>query len=269
MNKLLFSGTELSERSIPGSFRFVSTSVVLAALLCLISGPVLAQGDNDNETGVIPLEHARIIIEFNATDEDVGIQVFLDGEAWQTVRIVSPDGRQIFEVKGQASLKEQGLTELFFESEEPTLDELPLDAFLARFPEGEYKFLGTTIEGDQLVSTAAFTHVIPAGPFLVSPAEDAVVDPNNTVILWEPVTESFTDSEEIEIIGYQVIVEREDDPSRLFGVRTFSVDVPASVTSVAVPPEFLEPDTEYDFEVLAIEVSGNQTISESSFTTAP
>jgi hypothetical protein len=43
--------------------------------------------------------------------------------------------------------------------------------------------------------------------------------------------------------------------------------VPASVTSVTVPSEFLEEDTEYTFEVLALEEGGNQTISESSFVT--
>jgi hypothetical protein len=86
--------------------------------------------------------------------------------------------------------------------------------------------------------------------------------------MWEPVTESINGSTEIEIIGYQVIVETED-PRRLADVRVFNADVPASVTSVTVSPGFLAPDTEYDFEVLAIEEGGNQTITSSSFTTAP
>ena len=86
--------------------------------------------------------------------------------------------------------------------------------------------------------------------------------------LWEPVTQTITGSTDIKIVGYQVIVERED-PRRLSGVRVFNADVPASVTSVTVPPEYMEPDAEYNFEVLAIEEGGNQTISSSSFTTAP
>jgi hypothetical protein len=39
------------------------------------------------------------------------------------------------------------------------------------------------------------------------------------------------------------------------------------VTSVKIPKEFLKPDRNYIFEVLAKEVSGNQTITEGSFTT--
>jgi hypothetical protein len=270
MNKLHFSAGELREHFISATSRFFSNVVMLVALLCLVSGTTLAQGNNDNRTDVIRFADARMIIEFNATDEDVGIQVFLDGEPWQEVKIVSPDDSQIFEVSGQGTLKTLGLTELFSESNEPPLDELPLEEFRALFPKGEYKFIGTTVEGDQLVGTATFTHAIPAEPFIISPEEDTVVDPNNTVIMWEPVTDAFTWSETIEIGGYQVIVDREDpDPFRLFGTRSFVVDLPASATSVTVPPQFLEPDTEYSFEVLAIDVSGNQTISESSFITAP
>jgi len=33
------------------------------------------------------------------------------------------------------------------------------------------------------------------------------------------------------------------------------------VTSLTVPSEFMEPGTEYELEVLALEKSGNQTIS--------
>jgi hypothetical protein len=68
----------------------------------------------------------------------------------------------------------------------------------------------------------------------------------------------------IEIGGYQVIVELPEP------LRVFSVDLPASVTSVTVPPEFLRPGAEYKFEVLAIARGGgrNQTITESSFTTS-
>jgi hypothetical protein len=47
----------------------------------------------------------------------------------------------------------------------------------------------------------------------------------------------------------------------------FSVDLPASTTSVTVPAEFLEPGTQYKVEVLAIEASGNQTITEVEFMT--
>ena len=47
----------------------------------------------------------------------------------------------------------------------------------------------------------------------------------------------------------------------------FVVDLPASKTSVTVPAEFLAPGTEYAFEILAEEASGNKTITESDFET--
>jgi hypothetical protein len=45
----------------------------------------------------------------------------------------------------------------------------------------------------------------------------------------------------------------------------FSADLPASVTSLTVPSEFLESGIEYKLEVQAIEASGNQTLTEMSF----
>jgi len=39
--------------------------------------------------------------------------------------------------------------------------------------------------------------------------------------------------------------------------------------SLTVPPEFLLPDASYEFEVIAIEESGNSTISVGEFVTAP
>jgi hypothetical protein len=206
----------------------------------------------------IPFGEAKMIVEVNSTDGDAGIQVFLDGEAWESVAIVSPDGRRILEVTGKGSLGKLGLTELFSESQEPSFDELPLEEFLEMFSAGEYQFFGKTVEGETLVGTATFTHNIPAGPIIVSPREGAVVNPNNTVIVWMPVTRPRG----IEIGGYQVIVEREE-PTLL----VFSVHLPATATSVTVPREFLESRTEYKFEVLAIEAGGNQTISESFFET--
>ena len=81
---------------------------------------------------------------------------------------------------------------------------------------------------------------------------------------WEPVRETITGSEDIEIVGYQVIVEQEEP------LRVFSIDLPASVTSVMVPPEFFhQQDTLHKFEVLAIEASKNQTITSGEFITLP
>ena len=205
------------------------------------------------------LDEAEIYIEINDTDGDAGIQMMLDGEDWKRMRAWDPFEVKILDVKARGAVGIQGMTELFFESAEPSFDEQPLAAFLALFPEGIYRFKGVTTDGTTLRGEAELTHDLPAAPDLVSPADGQDdVDPDNTVIEWMTVADPPGSS----IVGYQVIVEREE-PSLL----VFSADVGPGVTSVTVPPEFMESGTEYKYEVLAIEESGNQTISEAEFDT--
>jgi hypothetical protein len=151
------------------------------------------------------------------------------------------------------------------ESVEPTLDEVPLAVFFNRFPEGTYTFRGRSPEGVKLAGRAEFTHVLPAGPVLVTPVpmrdEECATDVAiPTLIAWEPVTTTFF-GEPLDVTGYEVIIEGEDS--------TFDVHIPASAgTQITVPAEVLHPGTEYAYEVLAIEEGGNQTISETCFVTA-
>ena len=63
-----------------------------------------------------------------------------------------------------------------------------------------------------------------------------------------------------------MLVERETE-LKAFPVVTLDVMMPPTATSLRVPPGFLRPLTEYSWEVLAIEASGNQTLSSSTFTT--
>jgi hypothetical protein len=44
--------------------------------------------------------------------------------------------------------------------------------------------------------------------------------------------------------------------------------MPPTAHRLRVPPGFLQPGTEYEWEVLAVERGGNQTLSSSSFVTA-
>lgn len=214
----------------------------------------------------IPFSRVRMIIEFNASAQDVGVQVLLDGEPWKHVSIFSPREQRLLSITTTGSLRKQGLTELFFESSEPSLDDVPLAEFLARFPAGVYEFEGMTVNGVELEGQALFSHVIPAGPIIVSPAQSPtqppVVDPQHLVIAWEPVTTSINGTG-LQIVGYQVIVEQIEPR------RVFSLDLPP-LTSVQIPAEFfLQANTLHKFEVLAIDASGNQTITEGSFVTAP
>lgn len=208
---------------------------------------------------------AKIIIEVNASAGDGGIQIFLDAEGWNRLEITDPNREVIFSVGATGSVGMTGVTELFFESAEPSFEDLPLEDLLERFPAGTYRFAGTTTDGKQLSGRPVLSHRIPAAPAIASPTEDAALNADAPIAIdWNPVTTPYPGTTlPVVITGYQVIVERVK-PTPL---QQFSVFVPASVTKVTVPAEFLQTGAEYIFEVLAIEEGGNQTITEGSFTT--
>jgi hypothetical protein len=219
----------------------------------------LAAGASPPPARAKQLSATKIFIEVNATDRDAGLHLFLDGAGWSQMRVLDPEDRVILDITAQGSVGLQGVTELFFESAEPSFDEQPLEDFLARFPAGIYRYQGTTIDGRPLKGKARLTHALPEGPELVAPLDgDDSVDPLDTVIEWNPVPDPPGSS----IVGYQVLVLREQ-PSLL----VFSADVGPNITSVTVPAEFMLPRTAYKYEVLAIEESGNQTLSEAEFET--
>jgi len=203
----------------------------------------------------VPLEIATIHWEYNATAQDLGVHVFLDGEDWKKLKITNPNGKVIFAVKGLGPYKQLGLTELFFEGAEPDLADFPLEDLLALFPEGTYTFSGKTVDGESIGGTSEFTHAIPDGPHAT-----ATVTGNSVRISWTPVSApppGFPD-ETIDVVSYQVLVP-----------ETLDVIVPASVLSLSLPSEYVAalPAGEHPFEVLAIDRSGNQTTSEGSFVT--
>ena len=205
---------------------------------------------------VIRLAAATLIVEVNGTEGDAGLQIFLDGEPWDRMKIFDPNGRLVLSVGTRGRLNGWGLTELFSESNEPAFDEVPLRRFKKRFPEGTYTYRGTDIEGRTLVGRATLSHDIPEGPRIVAPGDGATVDRTSAVASWAPPPEPPG----IVIVGYRAIVEREAGL-----VRSFEVELPASQTSVTIPSEFLEPGTPYKLEVQAIEDSGNWTFSETTF----
>jgi Fibronectin type III domain len=203
----------------------------------------------------VRLAEATLIVEVNATDGDAGLQVFLDGEPWRSMRITDPNGREIAAVNAVGRLTNYGLTELFSESSEPPFDEFPLARFKRLFPEGRYTFAGETIEGEKLTGAARLSHDIPRGPRIVSPGEGTRVDRTALVASWNAPPKRAG----VEIAVYRAIVTREEP------LRVFSADLPRSARRVTVPTEFLEPGVEYKLEVQAIEKSGNQTLTEVTF----
>lgn len=223
----------------------------------------------------VEIASAKMFIEYNATDDDIGIHGAFDDHGWSRLCVFDPNGEQVLAVNPQAQLKDLTMGGIFFESREPPRSEFSFADLAAAFPEGEYSVRGTTFEGEQLFGSATFTHDVPRPPVVTAPpltaepelAADATVPVDGLVVTWKDVTRTI-DGRPITITGYEVIItkEVEDDPNG-FSRPTFDVHVAPDVNSLSVPVEFLEPDTAYELEVLALEVSGNQTIKVGFFMT--
>jgi hypothetical protein len=257
------------------SMKLVATASV--ALLAAVSLYVGAHSVEDaparsatDSRATVPLKEAKLNIEHNATDKDTGFQGFIDSEGWRRLDVSGPRGK-VLTFRGRGALGRLGLTELFFETVEPENKDTSIKKMLSKLPEGKYRIAGTAQENGERIGrtagTALLTHDIPAGPRLVSPAEGATVPTRGIVADWEPVSKTIT-GKPARIVAYQLIIEKDADPPRhLIGKFGLSMYLPPSVTSIDVPDGFLEPRTAYSWEVLAIERSGNQTLSSGSFKT--
>jgi hypothetical protein len=251
-----------------------ATSLILLAAVAVYVGfhsveeaPAGAAADSK---APVPLKDAKLNIEHNATDRDTGFQGFVDSEGWRRLEVRGPSGK-LLTFEGSGSLGKLGLTELFFETVEPENKHTSIKRMLAKLPEGRYRIAGPAQEnGKPMGHTAGkawLTHAIPKGPRLVSPAEGATVPARGVVADWERVSTTIT-GKPVRIIAYQLIIEKDVDPHRhMIGKFGLSMYLPPSVTSIDVPDGFLEPGTAYAWEVLAIEQSGNQTLSSGSFKT--
>jgi len=154
---------------------------------------------------------------------------------------------------------------------EPENVDVPSQEMLDKLPAGDYTIAGQSMENGEssgmTEGIALLTHDIPAGPELLSPTAGATVPTSRLVASWGAVSETIT-GDPVNIIAYQLIIEKDEPPHpHMIGKIGLSIYVPASVTSITVPDGFLEPGTHYLWEVLAIEESGNQTLSSSEFQT--
>jgi hypothetical protein len=193
----------------------------------------------------IPFAIAEVFFEFNTTDNDLGFQVFLDAEGWKRVRLLDPAEKEIALLQAGGQLARLGITELRFESAEPSAEEV-----LGRFPPGEYWFRGRTAEGRLLASNAVLSHDLLPAPTM-SPS-GAVVRVRDAVVEWNAPGAGLV----------EIIINHPE-----LG-HTFDVTLPASARRLKVPPQFLTPGQEYKIEILAISENGNRTIVESTFRTS-
>jgi hypothetical protein len=192
-----------------------------------------------------PFEIAEAFFELNTTDHDMGFQVLLDAEGWKRVNLTDPEGRRLFGLRTDNTLAEIGITELRFESEEPSPREIR-----SRFPAGRYTLRGETVEGTQLLSQIEVSQrMLPAPSF--SPRNGQLVDKDHLVVRWETPGAEMV----------ELIIEQDE-----LG-HVLDVTVSASTNRMVVPPQFLRRGREYKIEILSIGENGNRTIAESTFRT--
>ncbi len=196
----------------------------------------------------IPFAKLKLFLEFNSTDDDLGVQLLLDAPDWEWVKGHDPRGRRVVDIDARGRLRDLGITELFFESAEPSPEEV-----LALIPAGVYGFSGKTVDGERLTGTATLSHNLPPAP-VFSPSNGELVDAKNLVITWKAIGG---------LASFQVIVVDE-----ALG-REIVADVAPSVTSFQVPATFLRPNAQYKAEVLSVATTGNKTITEGTFQTKP
>jgi hypothetical protein len=210
---------------------------------------------------------AKLIIEFNATDNDIGVHGAFDDQGWSKLCVYSPSGARLLRVSPQGQLRDLTMGGIFFESREPPIDEFSFEDLKAKFPEGRYPVRALSFDGKLLTGRAKFTHDVPAAPTVTAPVDGAVVGTDDLVVQWDDVTQTI-DGRAVTITGYEVIVTKEKhvDPHG-FSQPIYDVHLSPDRNSLPVPEEFLEPGTEYELEVLALEKSGNQTITVGFFTT--
>ncbi|MEJ2087765.1 MAG: hypothetical protein P8Y69_04675 [Gammaproteobacteria bacterium] len=252
-----------------------------AGLIGLWAAPALADAPCPGDE----LDECRVLIEINSTDGDIGFHVRFDAEGWRQARISDPDGNKIFEEQPSQTLRDQQLTENFFESEEPVCevalaededDEvLTLPEFLGRFPEGYYDFRVKLAGGEELAGATMLTHNIPAAPEITG------FNTTTGVVTWQYGTDlgecttvpmGFAVAPVGSIAGYEIAVEPEDEALSKFD---YSIRVPIDEASVVqshtVSASYLgslPPGTELKIEVGAIEERpsdgsfGNQTFTE-------
>lgn len=224
--------------------------------------------DDADEDEVIEYKDVKLLVEHNATDEDTGFQAFLDGEAWKQLEVRGPNRELVLSINVHGRLRHLGLTELFLETQEPPNAEVPIPEIFAKLPEGQYSFRGRTVDGTRQRGTAMLSHLVPVGPVVTMPCDGAIVDADSDLVFaWLPVVRSI-DGDPVTVTHYELIVNKLDQPSHPgFGKEKLDLHVPATTTRMRVPHEFLEPGTRYEFEVIAIEAGGAQTITSGELST--
>jgi hypothetical protein len=190
-----------------------------------------------------------IRLERNLADGDLELVIEATGDdkGMASLLVTTPDGRAVVDFKAPDS--RFGMRKFAFESPEPKDD----GRLKAEFPEGSYRFTGSSTEGTRLEGAATLSHAFPPAPTFTSPREGASnVNPGSARIAWRPVPG---------LAGFLLVIEQEQSG------RELHADLPGSATSFALAAGYLQPATEYHLLLASIAADGNRTVIESEFTT--
>lgn len=263
--------------------RFGTTCKAVLAGVTLTAAATLANAEKAE-----PFKQTNVHFETNASACDMGIQMSFDTDGITVGSVENPYGEVVFSTQAVFGLEGTGdLTEQFHERVEPPITDLvnalgceepedpaiSLADLLGAWPAGWYEFEGES-RGEEFEGKARLTHRVPAGPEIIAPEDgDVVPDDSHLLISWETVTEPILPFlGPIRIAGYHVVVaEVVDEPLPPGATKTqLDADLAATETTFLVPMQFLEPGRIYEFEVLATERYGNETITEGGvFCTPP
>ena len=237
-----------------------------------------------------PFKLTNIHFETNASACDMGIQMSFDTDGLSEGSVKDPNGQIVYRfgaVGGPGVTHD--ITEGFQERVEPQIIELEralgcerdeeepeiwLTQLLSAWPEGKYIFRGSS-EDANVRGFALLSHKVPAGPEVLAPEDGEVVDPDqNLLIRWKKVIAPIIpELGPVNVVGYHVVIADATKPEPFPPGKIpaqFDVDLPRSATSLSVPKQFLRSNRVYEFEILATEAGGNQTISEGGvFCTQP
>ena len=237
-----------------------------------------------------PFKQTNIHFETNASACDMGVQMSFDTDGLAEGSVKDPNGQIVYQFGSVGGPHvTHDITEGFQERTEPQVIDLRralgcerapdepsiwLTELLSAWPEGRYVFTGSGKDAAWR-GFASLSHKVPAGPKILAPRDGAVVSSHeNLLIRWTEVTHPIlAELGPVHVVGYHVVIadatQPEPYPPGTMPAQ-FDVDLPALPTSVLVPRQFLRADRIYEFEVLATEAGGNQTITEGGvFCTQP
>jgi len=194
-------------------------------------------------------EKVAVYLEQNIQDEDLEVkfEAVAPSVGLTALKVTSPDGRTVVDFTTPGS--KLGIQHLVLESPEPKND----GTIQTDFPEGIYRFTGTTAKSYALEGEARLTHKLPEPVSLISPRPDVQNVPTAGLqVRWKPGRN---------LAGYIVVVEDEKSG------RGMSANLLPSASSFTVPDGFLVPETEFRLAVAAVGTDGNRAFIEVPFKT--